>query len=236
VQIAAAKRMVAQSIKAGRSALSEYDSKRILAAYGVPVTRERLVNTAQDARAAAERIGYPVVLKGCAYDLMHKTEAGLVMVGLTSGKEVAAAFKTLKSNAGPDFSGGFLVQEMVKGDRELMIGMMRDDQFGPTVMFGLGGIFTEVLEDVAFRLAPLKQSDARQMMSEIRATKILASVRGMPRVDRAALARAIVAVGNAAADNPDIAEIDINPLIVSGSRPVAVDGLVIIKAAGGNNG
>ena len=122
---------------------------------------------------------------------------------------------------------------MIKGDRELMIGMTRDDQFGPSVMFGLGGIFTEVLEDVSFRLAPLKLKDGRAMMSEIRAAKILDAVRGMARVDRALLARAIVAVGNAAADNPDIAEIDINPLIVAGSRPVAVDGLVILKPAGG---
>ncbi|MGB0630289.1 MAG: acetate--CoA ligase family protein [Alphaproteobacteria bacterium] len=232
MQIDAAKRLVARSVKAGHGALSEYDSKRLLAAYGVPVTRERLVHSEKDARAAAERLGYPIVLKGCAHDLLHKTEAGLVMVGLGSGKEVADGFKTLKSRAGRNFAGGFLVQEMVRGDRELMIGMTRDAQFGPSVMFGLGGIFTEVLEDVSFRLAPLSLSDAREMMSEIRAAKILDSVRGMARVDRALLARAIVAVGKAAADNPDIAEIDINPLIVAGSRPVAVDGLVILKPAG----
>ena len=233
MQIDGAKRLVARSVKAGHGALSEYDSKRLLAAYGVPITRERLVHSVRDARAAADRLGYPVVLKGCAHDLLHKTEAGLVMVGLGSGKEVAEAFKTLEARAGENFSGGFLVQEMIKGDRELMIGMTRDDQFGPSVMFGLGGIFTEVLEDVSFRLAPLKLKDARAMMSEIRAAKILDAVRGMARVDRALLARAIVAVGNAAADNPDIAEIDINPLIVAVSRPVAVDGLVILKPAGG---
>tara|TARA_Y100001954_G_scaffold118412_1_gene127834 strand:- start:11071 stop:11775 length:705 start_codon:yes stop_codon:yes gene_type:complete len=234
VKIDAAQRLVARSVKAGHGALSEYDSKRLLAAYGVPVTRERLVHSAKDARAAADRLGYPVVLKGCAHDLLHKTEAGLVMVGLGSGKEVADGFRTLKARAGADFSGGFLVQEMVKGDRELMIGMTRDEQFGPSVMFGLGGIFTEVLEDVVFRLAPLKLSDAREMMTEIRAAKILGSVRGMARVDRALLAHAIVAVGRAAAENPDIAEIDINPLIVAGSRPIAVDGLVILKPAGSN--
>jgi len=229
VQIDAAKRLVARSVKAGRGALSEFDSKRFLSAYGVPITRERLVNSEKDARAAAERLGYPVVLKGCAHDLLHKTEAGLVMVGLGSSKEVANAFRELKARAGSDFGGRFLVQEMVKGDRELMIGMTRDEQFGPSVMFGLGGIFTEILEDVVFRLAPLSLSDARQMMSEIRSAKILNTVRGMPRVNQPMLARAIVAVGKAAVDNPDIAEIDINPLIVSGSHPVAVDGLVILK-------
>ena len=233
MQIDGAKRLVARALKSGHGALSEYDSKRLLAAYGVPVTRERLVRDAKEARAVADKLGYPVVLKGCAPDLLHKTEAGLVMVGLGSGKDVADGFATLQTRAGAGFSGGFLVQEMIKGDRELMIGMTRDEQFGPSVLFGLGGIFTEVLEDVSFRLAPLKLSDAREMMKEIRAAKILDSVRGMARVDRARLARAIMAVGNAAADNPDIAEIDINPLIVSGSRPVAVDGLVILKAAGG---
>ena len=229
MQIDAAKRLVARSVKAGQGALSEFDSKRLLSAYGVPITRERLVNSEKDARAAAERLGYPVVLKGCAHDLLHKTEAGLVMVGLGSSKEVANAFRELKARAGSDFGGRFLVQEMVKGDRELMIGMTRDEQFGPSVMFGLGGIFTEILEDVVFRLAPLSLSDAREMMSEIRSAKILNSVRGMARVNQPMLARAIVAVGKAAVDNPDIAEIDINPLIVSGSDPVAVDGLVILK-------
>ena len=229
MQIDAAKRLVAKSVKAGQGALSEFDSKRFLSAYGVPITRERLVNSEKDARAAAERLGYPVVLKGCAHDLLHKTEAGLVMVGLGSSKEVANAFRELKARAGSDFGGRFLVQEMVKGDRELMIGMTRDEQFGPSVMFGLGGIFTEILEDVVFRLAPLSLSDAREMMSEIRSAKILNTVRGMPRVNQPMLARVIVAVGKAAVDNPDIAEIDINPLIVSGSDPVAVDGLVILK-------
>ena len=231
MQIDAAKRLVARSVKAGQEALSEFDSKRFLSAYGVPITRERLVNSEKDARAAAERLGYPVVLKGCAHDLLHKTEAGLVMVGLGSSKEVANAFRELKARAGSDFGGRFLVQEMVKGDRELMIGMTRDEQFGPSVMFGLGGIFTEILEDVVFRLAPLSLSDAREMMSEIRSAKILNSVRGMARVNQPMLARAIVAVGKAAVDNPDIAEIDINPLIVSGSHPVAVDGLVILKSS-----
>ena len=231
MQIDAAKRLVAKSVKAGQGALSEFDSKRFLSAYGVPITRERLVNSEKDARAAAERLGYPVVLKGCAHDLLHKTEAGLVMVGLGSSKEVANAFRELKARAGSDFGGRFLVQEMVKGDRELMIGMTRDEQFGPSVMFGLGGIFTEILEDVVFRLAPLSLSDAREMMSEIRSAKILNSVRGMPRVNQPMLARVIVAVGKAAVDNPDIAEIDINPLIVSGSHPVAVDGLVILKSS-----
>ncbi len=232
MQTSGAKRLIQKALAAGHGALSEYDSKRLLSAYGVPVTREKLVKNATDAKKAADGLGYPVVLKGCAPDLLHKTEAGLVAVGLGSARDVSEAFKTLSGRAGPDFSGAYLVQEMVKGSRELMIGMTRDEQFGPSVMFGLGGIFTEVLEDVSFRLAPLTLSDARDMMNEIRAARILDAVRGMARVDRAALARAIVGVGKAAAENPEIAEIDINPLIINGSKPVAVDGLVILKAAG----
>ena len=228
----AAKRLIHKALASGHGALSEYDSKRLLAAYGVPVTREKIVKTAIDAKKAAETMGYPVVLKGCAPDLLHKTEAGLVAVGLGSAKDVNDAFKMLSGRAGTDFTGGYLVQEMVKGSRELMIGMTRDEQFGPSVMFGLGGIFTEVLEDVSFRLAPLTITDAREMMAEIRAAHILDAVRGMARVDKAALARAIVGVGKAATDNPEIAEIDINPLIINGSKPIAVDGLVILKSVG----
>lgn len=233
MQTTGVRRLIDRALKSGHGALSEFDSKRVLAAYGVPVTREKLVDSAAAATKAADGLGYPVVLKGCAPDLLHKTEAGLVAVGLGSAKDVEMAFKTLSSRAGPDFAGGYLVQEMIRGERELMIGMIRDEQFGPSVMFGLGGIFTEVLEDVVFRLAPLSLTDARQMMAEIRAARILDAVRGMVRVDRAALARAIVGVGKAAADNPEIAEIDINPLIIAGSKPVAVDGLIILKAPGG---
>ncbi len=231
MQVAGAKRLIVAALKTGAHALSEYDSKRVLAAYGVPITRERLVSTVSAARDAARKLGYPVVLKGCASDLMHKTDAGLVAVGLGSPKDLNAAFKVLSERVGPNFDGAFLVQEMVKGDRELMIGMTRDEQFGPSVMFGLGGIFTEILEDVSFRLAPLNKTDAGEMMREIKASKILNEVRGMPKVDRQTLARAIIGVGRAAVDNPEIAEIDINPLIVAGSKPLAVDGLVVLRSS-----
>ena len=230
MQVAGVKRLIAGALKAGSRALSEYDSKRVLAAYGVPITRERLVFNVGAAREAARRLGYPVVLKGCAADLMHKTDAGLVAVGLGSPKDLTAAFKVLSERVESNFDGAFLVQEMVEGERELMIGMTRDEQFGPSVMFGLGGIFTEILEDVSFRLAPLRQTDAGEMMREIKASKILNKMRGMPKVDRRTLARALIGVGRAAVDNPEIAEIDINPLIVTGSKPLAVDGLIVLRS------
>ena len=214
--------------KTGHRTLSEYDSKRILAAYGIKVSRERLVANLTEARAAAKRIKYPVVLKACSADAAHKTERGLVAVGLDSQKALGEAFATIKKRAGRGYDGDYLVQEMVKGPREIMLGMIRDPQFGPSVMFGLGGIFTEVLEDVAFRVAPVRKRDALAMMGEIRGHRILDAIRGMKAVDKGALAGAITALGKIGMDHPEISEIDINPLIVRGEAPVAVDALVVL--------
>ena len=230
MEIKGAKQLIARALIGGQKSLSEYDSKRVLSAYGVPIAVERLAPTAIAAQDIAEKMGYPVVLKGCSPDLLHKTEVGLIAIGIGSSKELAKAYKDLLVRAGKNYDGTFLVQKMLNGQRELMIGMTRDKQFGPSVMFGLGGIFTEVFRDICFRLAPLKIRDAQQMMNEIRSTKILDAVRGMPKVDRQILSRAIVGVGRAAIDNPEIIEIDINPLIVVGSKPIAVDGLIVLKA------
>ncbi len=228
-----AETLIRAARKAGQRTLSEYDSKRILAAYGVPVTREVLVTTAAEAKAAAKKIGYPVVLKACSAEEAHKTEKGLIEVGIAGEKELATAFATLAKRAGSDYRGAFLVQEMVKGAREIMIGMHRDPSFGPSVLFGLGGIFTEILQDVVFRVAPIRKSDAREMMRAIRSHKILDAVRGMPAVDAEVLSQALMAVSRIALDHPDIAEIDINPLIVRGAKPVAVDALVVLTEAQG---
>ncbi len=230
MEIKGAKQLIARALIGGQKSLSEHDSKRVLSAYGVPIAVERLAPTAIAAQDIAEKMGYPVVLKGCSPDLLHKTEVGLIAIGIGSSKELAKAYKDLLVRAGKNYDGTFLVQKMLNGQRELMIGMTRDKQFGPSVMFGLGGIFTEVFRDICFRLAPLKIRDAQQMMNEIRSTKILDAVRGMPKVDRQILSRAIVGVGRAAIDNPEIIEIDINPLIVVGSKPIAVDGLIVLKA------
>lgn len=163
------------AIRRGQKTLSEYDSKKVLAAYGIPVTREVLAKTLVDVRAAAKKLKYPVVLKACSDDTIHKTEKGLLAVNLASDKAVVDAFRTLKKRAGQNYGGNFLVQEMVGGHRELMIGMIRDGQFGPSVMFGLGGIFTEILEDVVFRVAPLRKRDTLAMMRGIKGHKILSA-------------------------------------------------------------
>ncbi|MEK9683867.1 MAG: acetate--CoA ligase family protein [Rhodospirillaceae bacterium] len=222
-------KIIADAIHRGQKALSEYESKRILAAYGIPTSKEVLVSSYAQARAAAKKIGYPVVLKACSPDDTHKTEKGLVAVNLVSQREFQEAWKTLAKRAGKAYQGGWLVQEMVRGAREVMIGMHRDPGFGPSVMFGLGGIFTEILQDVVFRVAPLRKRDARDMLKGIKAHKILGEVRGMPAADRETLVHALMAVGQIAIDHPQIAEIDINPLILRGAKPIAVDGLIVLS-------
>jgi len=214
--------------KDGQKTLSEYQSKKILAAYGIPVAREELVEGLQQAKVAASSIGYPVVLKFCSQEVTHKTEKGLLEVGIRDEEDLVEAFERLRV-AAQGIKGGYLVQEMVKGARELVIGMIRDPQFGPCVMFGLGGIFTEILRDVSFRVAPIEKRDALEMMEEIKGKKILEAVRGMPPVDRDLLAQSLVALGDLGMEQEDIQEIDVNPMIVRGDKPIAVDALVVLR-------
>ena len=222
-------RILKAALKRNQKTLSEFDSKRVLAAYGLPVSREILVSSQSEAKAAAKKVKYPVVLKTCSADEAHKTEKGLIAVNLASQSALVDAFKLLKKRAGKSYTGDYLVQEMVSGSREVMIGMHRDPSFGPAVMFGLGGIFTEILQDVTFRIAPLRKKDARDMLRSIRGTKILDEVRGMPAVDRDILCHALMAVGQIALDHPNIEEIDINPLIIRGTSPIAVDALIVLS-------
>jgi len=207
--------------------LSEWDSKRVIASYGLAVTREGLVNSRNEAVSLATGFGFPVVLKGCSSTLIHKTEMGMVRLNLGSAADVARAYdEIIAASAELD---GVLVQEMVKGVREFVIGLIRDPQFGPCVMFGLGGIFTEVLNDVCFRVAPISEMDAMEMMEEIKTKKLLDEFRGSPAVDKKALAKALVGIGNLGIDHDEIAEIDINPVIIAGDQPIAVDALVILS-------
>lgn len=211
----------------GRQALSEYESKLVVAAAGVPVTREVLVHSRQEAMDQAAIIGFPVVLKGSSPTVTHKTEMGMVLVNLKDREEAARAYDILMGR-GIDLDG-VLIQKMVKGNREFVIGLTRDPQFGPCVMFGIGGIFTEAMKDVSFRVAPLSEEDAQEMITEIRAVKLLDAFRGEGAVNKDVLVKALVGIGNLGLAYDDIAEIDINPLIVTDDWPVAVDALVILK-------
>ena len=220
-------KIIDEALKENRSTLSEYESKLVLASYGLPVTREKLIKTPEELDEAVAAIGYPLVLKGCSADIAHKTEKGLIRLDIRTAGEAAVAFEEII--AGMNGAGSaVLVQQMIRGKRELGLGLTRDPQFGPCVMFGLGGIFTEVLNDTVFRVAPLEERDALDMMQEIKAHKILDAVRGMEAVDRDLLAQMLITVGRIGMEHEKIKEIDINPVIISGSRPVAVDALVVL--------
>jgi len=220
--------IIEKALKEKRTSLSEYEAKQILASYQIPVAREILVDDVKNLMNAAEEIGYPLVLKGCSPDIAHKTEKGLIRVDIRNHKEAGAAFEEVMT-AMDGSQKAVLIQEMVKGQRELVIGLTRDPQFGPCVMFGLGGIFTEILKDISFRVAPLEKRDALEMMREIKSRKILESVRGMPAVDMDMLADILINVGRIGLENETVKEIDINPVIISGNKPVAVDALVVLE-------
>jgi acyl-CoA synthetase (NDP forming) len=223
--------IIEKAVKKKAGSLSEHESKEVLAAYGVPVTNEFLVKKMKDAVEKAEEIGYPVVLKGSGRELIHKTEMDVIRVGLKSAREVRVAFKEIKEKAGK-LIDGILVQEMVKGQRELVIGLIRDAQFGPCVMFGLGGIYTEILRDVSFRVAPLEKRDAMEMMEDIKGKKILEAFRGMAPADRDILAQALIGLGRLGLEHDAVKEVDVNPLILTGEgKPVAVDALVVLEGA-----
>jgi acetate---CoA ligase (ADP-forming) subunit beta len=213
----------------GRTTLSEFESARLMESYGLPMARGILAQDFAQVKQAADEIGYPVALKLCSPEVSHKTESGLVAVNLRDEQDLEAAFGRIGKAAVAVREGAYLVQEMVRGERELVMGMVRDPQFGPCVMFGLGGIFTEVLGDVTFRPAPLEDADAAEMLQDIRGSKILSAVRGMEAADTNALIDCLVAMGRIGIEREEIQAIDVNPMILRGSKPVAVDALVILQ-------
>ena len=211
--------------------MTEYDAKRVLADYGIDVTRERLACSADEAVALAAEIGYPVALKIQSAQVLHKTEADAIRLDLRSEDDVRRAYTDVMDNArrhAPDAEiQGVLVQEMLSGGVEIIIGMTRDPVFGPAMMFGLGGVFVEVLKDVSFGIAPLKRRDAEDMLDEINGRKVLDGVRGRAGVDRERLVDALLRVSQLVTDHEDrIEELDINPLLAFPDRICAVDALI----------
>jgi acetyl-CoA synthetase (ADP-forming) len=209
--------------------LSEAESKRLLAGFGIPFAEERLAADPDSAAAAAETIGFPVVAKLCGPGIAHKTERGLVRLGLGSAEQVRAASGELLAAARPDDGDvEVLVAAQVTGTRELIAGLVRDDAFGPAVMVGLGGVLAEAVADVTFRLAPLTRIDAGEMIDDL-AVGVIDAIRGEPPVDRDRLADVLVGLSDAATAHPEIVAADLNPLVVSDGRPVAVDALVEVE-------
>ena len=211
-----------------KKALSEYDSKNLLVQYGIPVSKEILATSKDELENALNKIGFPVALKGCSSVFAHKTEMNLVSLDIRNPEEACAEFDRI-STIMADQGDGVLVQEMVKGKRELMAGLTRDAQFGPCVMFGLGGILTEALEDVCFRMAPVTKAQALEMFDDIRGKKLLGSVRGMQPLNLDVMADIIVALGKLGVERDDVQEVDLNPIIIRNGNPVAVDALVITQ-------
>ena len=207
--------------------LSEADSKDLLRRYGVPVPSEAVTSDAAAAVVAAERIGYPVAVKLCGPGIAHKTERGLVRLGVADAAAVERAAVDLLARAtSEDGDVGLLVSEMVSGNRELIAGVVRDPQFGPCVMLGVGGVLAEAVADVAFRLAPLSDVDAHELIDDLRSQALLGPLRGEPPIDRDRLAELLTGLGRLATEDPAIRSVDLNPLIVAAGVPIAVDALV----------
>lgn len=223
-------KIIHEALRKGHKTLSEYESKQVLAAYDIPVTKEVLLKDKNNLEKAVRKIGYPLVMKGCSAEIAHKTEKGLIHVDIRTIKETKRTFNEIMAGL-KGVDGGVLVQEMIKGRRELVMGMTRDAQFGPCVMFGLGGIFTEILKDISFRRAPLKKRNALDMMKEIRGHKILDAVRGMEAADKIILADMLINVGRIGMEIPEVSEIDLNPVIIYKSKPVVVDALIVLEKA-----
>jgi acyl-CoA synthetase (NDP forming) len=218
---------IESAFASGATALDESQSKALFRAYGIPVPGSETAKTAVEAVAAAGRLSGKVVMKGVASEIHHKTEAGLVLLNIEGAQAVEDGFRLLEERAQGKLEG-VLVEQMIASDREFMVGMKRDPAFGPVVAFGLGGVLTEALGDVVLALAPVDDVDALQMLGLIKAKKLLGAFRGLPPVDQKALARIVQTIGQMALDSPEIAEIDVNPVMVQGGQPMAADALIIL--------
>lgn len=231
----AARQTALQTALAAREhALDAHASEALLAAYDLPTPATRLAVTTAEAAEMAAAIGFPVALKLISPDLLHKTDVGGVLLDVRDADAARAGFEAIMARARAAQPHarlrGVLIQQMLRGGQEVIIGVQRDPTFGPLVMFGLGGILVEVLADVSFRLAPLTRHDAEEMIARVRGARLLDGVRGQPPADRAALVEALVRVSQMAVDHPKISELDINPLLVmpAGQGVVAVDARVIL--------
>jgi len=224
-----ARNLIAEARQHGRAALDEVAGKRLLAAYGVAVPNSMVVAGAAEAGAAFKHLKAPVAIKVVSPDILHKSDAGGVKVGIGSPAEAAAAIKAMMASPAISESRieGFLIEEMAPAGQEMVIGGLRDPQFGPLVMVGLGGIFVEVLADVAFRICPIERRDADEMLDELKGTAVLKGARGRKPVSREAIVDALLRIGGERGllmnHIDDIQEADINPIIVSENAAVAVD-------------
>ncbi|ABN70334.1 branched-chain acyl-CoA synthetase (ADP-forming) beta subunit / acetyl-CoA synthetase (ADP-forming) beta subunit [Staphylothermus marinus F1] len=216
-----------------RRKLLEHEAFEIIKAYNIPAPETAIARSLEEAIKIAEKIGYPLVLKIVSPDISHKSDVGGVILNIKSKEELIKAFNKIYENVSKNAPGarivGVLIQKMAPKGLEVIIGGLRDNIFGPVVMFGLGGIFVEVLKDVSFRIAPLTEEDAFEMMSEIKASKLLEGYRGQPPVDKKSLAKIILSVSKLLEENPEIESIDLNPVMAYPDNAVVVDARIILK-------
>src|SRR3954464_4917900 len=219
--------------KEGRDSLTAPEGKLICDAYGINVPKEGVASSAADASKMASSMGFPVVMKIVSPDILHKTEAGGVVVGVKNADEAATAYETIIANAKKYKADakivGVQVQQMIKGGTEVIVGAISDDSFGKLVAFGLGGVLVEVLKDVTFRLAPATTQDAESMLDGIQAAEMLRGVRGGDAVNREALTSTIVRVSQLVSDFPEISELDLNPVFASKDSAIAADVRIVVN-------
>ncbi len=225
-------RLVTRAVQEGRHALDEVEAKALLASYGVPTPLGAVVHTAEEAARTVHALGRRCVLKALGPDIQHKSDTGLIEPDVHDDAAARLAFHRIVDRGAGRAAGGVLVEEWVPHEREFLVGMRRDEQFGPVLALGVGGIFTEAVADVSFVLPPVDDDACRLLVDGLRSRRLLGAVRGLPRVGLDELARIVRAIAQLTADNPEVAEVDVNPLLAAGTDLVAADALVILSADG----
>jgi acyl-CoA synthetase (NDP forming) len=225
--------IISQVRREGRKALLETEAKAICVEYGIPVTTFKLAKNEAEAVECAAQLGFPVVLKIVSPEIIHKSDAGGVMVNLNSAEEVRGAYKKILANA-KKFNAdaqivGVLVQEMAPQSTEVIVGAIKDPQFGQTLMFGLGGIFVELLKDVTFKIAPITQADAVEMIKGVKAYPLLKGYRNTPPADIDAITATLLNMSRLVMDNPEIKELDLNPVLAYEKGAKTVDARIILE-------
>jgi len=222
-----------QAAMEGRKSLLETEAKTVCMEYDIPVTKFKLAKSEEEAARYAATIGFPVVLKIVSPDIIHKSDVGGVIVGIKNQRDVRTGYKQIMRNVkkhNPDAKiAGILVQEMAPSGTEVIVGSIKDPQFGPAIMFGLGGVFVEVLKDVTFRIAPITEDEACEMISEVKAYPILKGYRNTPPADLKAITKILVNTSKLVMDHPEIKELDLNPIMVYEKGAKTVDARIILE-------
>lgn len=226
-------RILSQAKKEGRKSLLETEAKVVCMDYDIPVTKFKLAKNDAEAVEHATSIGFPVVLKIVSPDIIHKSDVGGVIIGVKNAKEVRSAYKQIMNNVGKHNPSakivGILVQEMAPAGTEVIVGSIKDPQFGPAIMFGLGGVFVEVLKDVTFRVAPVTEDEAAEMISEVKAYPLLKGYRNTPPADLKAITKILLNTSKLVMDHVEIKELDLNPIMVYEKGAKTVDARIILE-------